>query len=342
MTILNLMLGRKRGGLEQAALDYAEALALARVPSLTVISPQAWIEAPLVAAGMPHQSLANFGYWDIFAAHRLGQLAKKTRASAIICHGNRALGIALRGLKGTVPIIPVAHGYSTDRFIHADRAFAITEDIARHLAAVGVKTITAMPNMVRLPALAPRPPRRQPPVIGAMGRLVGKKGFDVYLDALAILKSRGIPFCAILGGDGKETPSLAARIAQHGLEQHVTLLGWVKDKAAFFESIDLFVLPSRHEPFGIVLIEAMAHGVPVVTTDAEGPAEIATDNVTARIVPRDQPAAMADALAALLADPARATAMGEAGRTLAATEYSMERMATRLRDALMPHQAAHG
>ena len=59
MTILNLMLGKKRGGLEQAALDYAEALQAANIPALSVITPAAWVEAQMVDAGVPHQSLAN-------------------------------------------------------------------------------------------------------------------------------------------------------------------------------------------------------------------------------------------------------------------------------------------
>lgn len=336
-TILNLMLGPKRGGLEQAALDYAESLRLAQISALTVITPGAWIEAPLVAAGVPHESLANHLAFDFLAPRRLRALAARVHAGAIICHGNRALKLALRSFPSPQQrpaIIAVAHNYLTQRFAQADGCFAITQHLRDHLAAAGVAHIHAMPNMVRLPAPAPRPAFRQPPVIGSMGRFVPKKGFEVYLDALAILKNRGIPFHAVLGGDGEEADFLKQRIAQHGLQAQVSLSGWVQDKTVFYESIDVFVLPSHHEPFGIVLIEAMAHAVPTVTTDAEGPREIVDSGVDALRVPKRDALAMADAIARLLAEPAYARTLGRTGYDHVAARYSMQAMAGRLQSAL--------
>ena len=341
MTILNLMLGKRRGGLEQAAIDYAEAMAAAHIPSLTLISPTAWVEAALVSASLAHQSLPNRGGWDIFAARRLRKLATEQKATAIICHGNRALKLALRALKSRVPILVVAHNYATEKFLLADHCFAITQHLSRYLYTIGARQVSIIPNMVRLPAIAPRPLLRTPPVIGTMGRLHHKKGFDIYLNALALLRDRGIEFHAILGGDGEEGSALQEQLVARDLTAHVTLTGWVTDKAAFFDQLDLFVLPSRHEAFGLVLIEAMVYGLPIVTTDAEGPREIAHHNRDALVVPKNNPAAMADALAELLANPARARQLGEAGRTLVREEYSLARMAGRLQEALAPYLHPH-
>src|SRR5690606_14555844 len=109
--------------------------------------------------------------------------------------------------------------------------------------------------------------------------------------------------------------------------------GWVEDKAAFFDAIDLFVLPSLHEPFGIVLLEAFAHGVPAVTTETEGPREIVTAG-EALPVPAGAPERLALAIQALLDDPARAAAMAARARAAVEARYSLPVVAQRLDAAL--------
>ena len=334
MTILNLMLGKKRGGLEQAALDYAEALQAANIPALSVITPAAWVEAQMVAAGVPHQSLANIARWDPLAILRLRRLAKRTKATAIICHGNRALTLALLALRGRVKIIAVAHNYKVRRFAKADASFSITQHLADHLKTQGAKNIQLMPNMVRIPHVPPHAAFRSPPIIGSMGRFVGKKRFELYVEALALLKSRAVKFKAVLGGDGEKADALRSLIHNHALEQQITMSGWVRDKAQFFADIDIFVLPSQHEPFGIVLIEAMAYGVPVVTTDSEGPREIVKHGEDALLVPRGDAVAMADAMEQLIKNEEKARIMTAAAHKKVARDYSLAAMAERLKAAL--------
>src|SRR3569832_705140 len=130
MTILNVMLGKARGGLEQAAVDYAEALQAAGYAPLTVTHPSAWVNAKLAEKSFPAASLSNFGAWDLLAAYRLRAIALKHRARAVICHGNRALSLALATLEGHIPVIAVAHNYNTRRFAGADHCFAITQHAA--------------------------------------------------------------------------------------------------------------------------------------------------------------------------------------------------------------------
>jgi glycosyltransferase involved in cell wall biosynthesis len=340
MTILNLMLGKGRGGLEQAAIDYAEALALANLKAVTVVSPEAWALTALAGSTLAHETLPNFSAWDPIAAYRLRRRAKRLGTRTVICHGNRALGLALRALKGHLPIIAVAHNYSIRRFVKADACFAITRHLAQQLQREGVPNISLMPNMVRIPADIQRPQNNAPPVIGSMGRMVAKKGFRTFIDACAILRNRNIPYRAILGGDGEEAEAIDSLIRGYTLESQVSRIGWVKDKTRFFESLDLFVLPSYHEPFGIVLIEAMSAGLPVISAKAEGPSEIITDGIHGLLVPLKDAEALADAIATLLANPARATQLAEAGRTHVTTLYSPTAMANRLQTALAPYMYA--
>ena len=343
MTILNLMLGKGRGGLEQASLDYAEALAAASIPSHSVLSPGAWAAEAFAHTGLPIHLLANHGRLDLLAPGRLRRLAARLQATAILCHGNRALSLALRAY-GPSPtararrhhpaILAVAHNASTRRFHHLDACFAITQHAAEGLRAAAVPHVHWMPNMVR-----PAPARtatdfRSPPVLGSMGRFVEKKGFADWLAALALLKQQGIAFRALLGGDGDEAPHLQQLIETYNLTAEVERIGWVADKQAFFAALDLFILPSRIEPFGIVLLEAMAHGVPVISTDADGPREILSEPGLGTLVPKTNPTALANAMATALAQPDATLAAAHRAMPHVIAQYGVAAMAARLRDAL--------
>ena len=89
-----------------------------------------------------------------------------------------------------------------------------------------------------------------------------KKGFDLLLQAAAELRDEGLEFVLTLGGEGAEQAALEAIIADRGLSDSVKMIGWVEDVVPLLEQADLFILPSRSEPFGIVILEAMACGVP--------------------------------------------------------------------------------
>lgn len=129
-----------------------------------------------------------------------------------------------------------------------------------------------------------------PLIIGTFARFVKKKAIDLFLESLAILKSKGYNFKAIIGGDGEEKQALLNLTKKLGLVDQVKFTGWVEDKRRFFSEIDIFCLPSRHEPFGIILLEAMLNKVPVVATKTEGPLEILRNNqdgLLAEIDPND-------------------------------------------------------
>ncbi|MEL6282686.1 MAG: glycosyltransferase family 4 protein [Pseudomonadota bacterium] len=170
------------------------------------------------------------------------------------------------------------------------------------------------------------PPRRPfradgPMVIGALGTLSDRKGQDLLIKALAELRRRGIDAELRLGGGpGNRREAFERLAASLGVEQQVKFLGWV-DAIDFMSELDVFCLPSRSEPFGIVLLEAMAQALPVVASDVDGPADILAADA-GLLVPADNADAFADALATLAGDPAAAVALGERARDRAAAEFS--------------------
>lgn len=333
------MLGGGAGGLEQAALDYAEALQGAGRPVLTLVAPGAWVSGRLQAAGLPWRALPGTRAWNPLALWTLRRLARRQGAQAVICHGNRALGLALRALSGRIPVLAVAHNHSLRRFPRADACLAVSRALLESLRQAGIAEdrLHLVPNATRLPPEASPAPPRQPPRIGSLGRMVPKKGFSELVAALRLLQERGLDMRAVIGGDGPERAALAAQAAPLG--DRLALPGWIEDRATFFAGIDLFVLPSREEPFGIVLLEAMAHGLPCIATATEGPRDIWEALDPEALVPREDAAALADAIAALLADPAAARRRAAAGRRHVAAHYTLPALAARLQ-AVLPQPGA--
>jgi glycosyltransferase involved in cell wall biosynthesis len=170
--------------------------------------------------------------------------------------------------------------------------------------------------------------------LGVEGRVVAVnnaaffalKAHDVLLRAAAELKARGVPISVLFLGEGTERaerPALEKLAADLGLgPEHARFLGPRADAPDILGASDLFVLPSRAEGFPTSILEAMSHRLPVVCTPVGGSAEIVTDGEHGAIVPVDDPAALADAIGKIGADPALRARLGEAGYARVRDEFS--------------------
>ena len=157
------------------------------------------------------------------------------------------------------------------------------------------------------------------PVIGIVGRLQRWKGMHVLLEAMPeILRTHPDTHCVVVGGDHAQEPDYSSvlyeRISTLNLKDSVTLTGLQKNVPEWMQAMDVIVHASDHEPFGIVVIEAMALGKPVVAADAAGPTEIITPEVNGLLTPYDDAPALAQAVLRYLDDPAFAGRMGTAAR----------------------------
>lgn len=167
-----------------------------------------------------------------------------------------------------------------------------------------------------------------------VGRLSPRKGSDVALEAVALLRGTGrgvrLTLCgsAFAGYEWFED-QLRVRAAADDLAGAVDLVGYA-DPWEWFARADVVVVPSRVEPFGNVAVQAMLAGRPVVASRTQGLAEIVRDGETGLLVPPDDPVALADAVAALLDDPERASALADAGRRDAAERFGAQRYRARM------------
>jgi glycosyltransferase involved in cell wall biosynthesis len=155
------------------------------------------------------------------------------------------------------------------------------------------------------------------------GRMTPQKGWDVLLEAGARLARQRADLAWLLVGDGPLRPALTRRATELGVDARFT--GARADMADLLGCADLVVLASRSEGLPFTLLEAMALGKPVVATRVGGVAEVVEDGRSGRLVPRDDPAALAAAIAAVL-DAPEAAAMGARGRARVEAEFTQERM----------------
>jgi len=247
-----------------------------------------------------------------------------------------------------VPLVSTRHNddrYLLGPFRHVDRLFArrarrviaISDAVRRFLVAAGhpaekIETVhygldqpSRAPSEVT-PAAAGVPPHA--PLVLAIGRLTEQKDHPTLLRAFGIAKERSPDAVLAILGIGpleRETRALAAEL---GLEDALFMPGRVETRD-WLERASVFAHSSRWEGFGIVLLEAMLAGLPVVATRVSAVPEVVADGETGLLVEPGDFQGLATALDSLLSDPARARAMGEAGRARALERFSVARMAER-------------
>ena len=182
--------------------------------------------------------------------------------------------------------------------------------------------------------------RGNPLVIGTTARLSPEKGLSYLVDAFARLRDRyGHLVRLRIAGEGPERGALEQQIARLHLEGAVELSGWLEHDyvPAFLQGLDIFVLPSTWEGFGVSAVEASALGLPVVASNIHGIPDAVIDGTTGLLVPAGDPGALVTALARLIDDAALRATLGAAGRAFVARNYDwtenvaqMERLYSRL------------
>lgn len=248
---------------------------------------------------------------------------------------------------------PTLEGYGPNqrqKWRHARFVTIISQLLARvaehDIGADRPSTILIAPMGVNLDQIKRRRPW-QPPAPGgpvrifSCGRLNAIKGHDHLIETVALLRARGIDARLEIAGEDEQGGSgyhrqLDALIAAKGLGDAVTLLGAVSEDRVRegLENAHIFALASLNEGISVAIMEAMAMEMPVVVTDVGGNHELITSGRDAILVPPEHPEAMADEIARLCADPARALRLTQASRARVATDFHHRRSAEAVADGL--------
>jgi glycosyltransferase involved in cell wall biosynthesis len=263
------------------------------------------------------------GAIDLYTPWQLNRLAKRYQPDVTLAWMSRAAKMAPK--RHGVVAARLGGYYNLKYYKGCRHLIGNTRDICDYLVRQGwpAEQTHYLPNFVDA---KPCPPEDRAlhdtaddaTVILAVGRLHRRKGFDVLLAALAQLP-RAVLWIAGIGPEEAELKRIAGAL---GVAERVRWLGWRQDVGALYAAADVFVCPSRQEPLGNVVIEAWAHGAPVVATQSAGPLSLIEPDVTGLLVPPDDADAIVTAVRALVDDPARAAEMCVAGKQAYAASFT--------------------
>ncbi len=284
MKITQIMLAKGFGGAERYFMDLS--LAISELGhELQIIHHKRFRGAHQFAeiGSITVNPVTVFGNWDIYAVRRIKTLIKSFSPDIVHAHLARASHIAGKSCHDIqVPLVVKTHNYVNLKYYqYVDMFITTTNDqkdylIRHHIDALNVSVIPNFSSL-NIKNIIFQPENTSYKVV-AYGRMVSKKGFDILLKSFRKVVDQGIHAELIIGGEGPEYNKLLKLSTALDLKSHVTFYGWVDDVNALLEEADLFVLPSLDEPFGIAILEAMARGVPIISTRTLGPLEILDQN----------------------------------------------------------------
>ncbi|WP_458095636.1 glycosyltransferase [Roseomonas sp. WA12] len=333
------MAGAPMGGAETFYERVSIALHGAGETVLPVMRRDPGRAARLRAGGLEPVELRFGGPFDLFTAPQLDKALHDFRPDVAVAWMNRAARFAYPG--SWVLVGRLGGYYDLSYYRRCDHLVANTRDLVRWIIAQGwdAARVHHLPNFApdfseAAPAALPASPGQVK--LLAMGRLHKNKGFDTLIRALALVPEAHLS----IAGDGPERAALEGLAHSLGVQNRLALLGWREDTGALLAACDLFVLSSRQEPLGNVVLEAFSAGVPVIATATPGPQELIADGETGLIVPVDDPDSLAHAVKDLIADPDRAAALAEGGRAVFELHHAEAPVLARWR-ALLPTLQPH-
>jgi glycosyltransferase involved in cell wall biosynthesis len=205
----------------------------------------------------------------------------------------------------------------------------VSDDLATAAVRLGVAPgrVSRVWNGIDLARFPYCGPRENGPAV-TVARLSPEKDVNNLLEAAARIVGQRPEFRLAIAGDGPCLPTLRQRAAELSLGDRFHFLGQVADIPALLAGASLVVLPSRSEGLSLTLLEAMSRGLPVVATRVGGNPELVLDGETGVLVPPRDPDVLAQAILRLLADPAGARRMGQAGRRRVEQDFDVRRMVT--------------
>jgi glycosyltransferase involved in cell wall biosynthesis len=200
-------------------------------------------------------------------------------ADVIFVHKQSDFKMVREALGTAVKIIGVIHSFNAKYIEYTDTLVAVSEPVKQYLIASNYKgDVLVIPNMVNITTNPSYKDIPEIPLIGTMGVFRRNKNFHILIQSLSILKRKNIPFRAVIAGEGRAKLELMYLRWKCGLANELTIRGWVSnnERDKFLDELDIFVLCSTKETFGMVVIEAMARMKRVIATLCGGPEHIIT------------------------------------------------------------------
>jgi L-malate glycosyltransferase len=345
MKILQICSARQLGGGEKHLADLANGLARRSHEVFLAVAPASPLLAELPA--VPEQNIVELpmrNALNVSTALKLSRFVRQHQIEIVHAHVARDYPLAaLASQRAGARLVLTRHVLFPLNRIHrltlrrTSRIIAVSKAVAAGLRAQGIfdhEKIVCIHNGVDVghfgkgyeKVRADRGLR-----VGMVGHLAPIKGQEDFIRAAAIVCGLRDDVEFVIAGEdksrgGEQRRALERLIDELSLKQRVSLVGWVEDVAQLLPAFDLFVSPSRSEPFGLSIVEAMASGVPVVASRSEGALEIIDDNQTGRLVSIGNVEALASAVLGLLSNDKERIRLSKNAQGAVRERFSLERM----------------
>lgn len=317
--IVQAMAGARYGGAETFFARLCIGLKRLGVEQMVVTRPDTSRAALLSNAGIPVSTARFGGRLDFRTTATMRKVLEQFKPNVVMTWMSRATQHCPRA-DTNVPFVHVARlggYYDLKYYKQCDYLIGNTQGIVNWLQQQRWPKdyCQYIPNFV--PREIAEPMDRKAfgtpagvPLLLAAGRLHHNKGFDILLKSIS--RVSGVHLW--IAGEGPLKQSLRNLATKLGISDRVCFLGWRSDMPALYSASDLFVCASRQEPFGNVVVEAWAHGVPVIAAASKGPIELIEENVNGQLFPIDDVSALANRISELLKDGSRSRALIEGGQ----------------------------
>lgn len=343
-----------RGGLEALAVNLAIGIQAAGARSVVVgIETGGILGATLDGARVAHHVIGNGRYRDLRTQRAMLALVREHQPTAVHTHHFAALACtALAARLARVPrLVHTEHAFQylearpalqrplrwmstqVSSFVVVGAAMrdfyvdAVGVDDARMRVVVnGVDTERFHPSADRAADRRAAGLPAEGVLVGTAGRFATVKNFPMLLDAVAEVRRSRPDVRLVLAGDGADRAALEAQAATLGFGDAIHFLGWRTDLPEILRCLDVFALTSWTEGLPLVMLEAMASGVPVVATGVGDIPRLVQRGVTGELVDAGDAPGLAAALGPLVEDGALRARMGAAGRAFVARDYSQDTM----------------
>ncbi|KGK42384.1 hypothetical protein LH51_07645 [Nitrincola sp. A-D6] len=310
MKVIQICGAQHAGGAEAHFLRFCIELNLFEgIEVIALVRKGSWLEEQLCHSNIKTYALGFRSSFDLITRYQIKKISHLEKADIIQCWMNRAASLTPKSSHG-VKIGRLGGYYALKNYKSMDWLVGATEDICQHIREAGwnPERLSCIPNFVNLPAandpivserLRDEMGLADKTVIITPARLHGVKGLDTAIEALKLLPEH---YVYLIVGTGPEEASLKQLTETLGVQQRVIFTGWQNNISTFCYISDIFLVPSRHEPFGSVLLEAWSHQLPLITSDSQGALAITEHNRTCLMYEKHSATALKNAVMSLATD----------------------------------------
>ena len=331
LRVLHMHFG-KEGGAERFFVSLCQGFAEAGVEQRFVVRPsRVWSDEIAELGPVIENHYRRIAPSSIWLTWRVHRMVRQWQPDAIMAWMSRSS----RLIPNYAPAVKLTRLGDYPRHIkhfrHNDLIVPNTPGIGERCRELGwTGPVEVVSNFVRPVAPVPvaRATLNTPEdafVVAGSGRFVGRKGFDTLVDAVAKRPDAWL----WLIGEGERRAELEAQVAAAGMAGRTRFVGWVEEPLHYVAAANCFVMPSRHEPLGNVVLEAWAAGVPCITTASEGPSWFASDGQDCLVVPINGVDEMAAAIARIKGDRDLAARLVAGGRATLNARFTQDAVIAR-------------